>query len=135
LAILIWIFPVQEAYTYFTSAVTSVDLYSVALSFLIGCALFIFFLLLKDKFVILELTGQKIKIKKGKTTIETSWIDVESISQIQFVQPPIYRLTLKNMDGYILFNTNAFYASFNGFTTDLSDMGSLIKKKKKELGI
>jgi len=47
----------------------------------------------------------------------------------------LYKLKLKNYDGYLLFNTgqSGAYAPF--FIWDWSDMGSFIKKKKKELGI
>lgn len=96
----------------------------------------IIFLLLKDKFVRVELRNDLIKITQRNKTIEMSWLDVESITMIQFVQPPLYRLKLKNVDGYLLFNTSSVaFMSINGFTKDFSEMAKLITKKKRELGI
>jgi hypothetical protein len=62
-------------------------------------------------------------------------MDIEVISQIQFVYPPLYKIKIKDSDSILWFNTEAKYFNIAGFVTDISDMGELIKKKKKELGI
>jgi hypothetical protein len=51
------------------------------------------------------------------------------------ILPPLYKLRLKNYEDYFLFNTTTSGAQFMIFTWDGSDMGTLIKQKKEELGI
>ena len=96
---------------------------------------FLFFLLIKDKFVIVEMGNKTIRIKHLGEEEVVSWMDVEQVKLIQFVFPPLYKLKVKSWDGSVWFNTEPRYVSFNGFVTDRSDMGDLINKKKRELGI
>jgi len=102
---------------------------------LIGVLAFLFFFLIKDKFAIVELGNQTIKIKHNGQDKSVSWLDVEEIKLMQFVYPPLYRLKTRDSDDTVWFNTEPSYLSVNGFISDLSEMGDLIKKKKKELGI
>ena len=93
------------------------------------------FVLIRDKFAIVEVGSQSIKVQHNGKQQTFSWLDVEEVSLIQFVYPPLYKLKTKDSDETVWFNTDSNYISINGFMTDISDMGSLIKKKKKELGI
>lgn len=101
----------------------------------IGCIFLGLFLWLKDKFAIVELGGQRIRIKQNGVLAERYWTEVESIVQINGVTPPLYQLRIKGMPGYILFNTDSFISFAGLFIEDTSDMGTLIAKKKRELDI
>lgn len=95
----------------------------------------IVFLIIRDKFVIVKLGNQTINIKYKGQERAVSWLDVEQVKLIQFVYPPLYKLKTKDSENTIWFNTEPNFISANGFMKDLSDMGDLIKKKKRELGI
>jgi hypothetical protein len=94
-----------------------------------GCILLFFYL--KDKFVVVELGSQTIKIQKGRESINTSWLNVESVERLSFSTPPIYVLRLNDNDRYFLF----WNSSLNLLWTDDSEMGDMIRKKKKQLDI
>jgi len=111
------------------------DIWTTILFILIGFLVGLISLLLNSKLVIVEMNSQKLKIKKGDKEIELSWLDVEAVSMVPTVFPPLYKLRLKNYGDYFLFNTTRWGAQLMFFTWDWSDMGSLIKKKKNELGI
>lgn len=102
---------------------------------LISIAAFLFFLLVKDKFAIVKLGGQNITIQKKGQHKHLSWLDVDEVKQIGFIYPPLYKLKIKDFPESYWFNTAPTYLNISGFVTDMSDMGQLIKKKKKELGI
>jgi hypothetical protein len=109
---------------------------SITITFgLIGVLAFLVFVLIRDKFAIVELGNQTIMIKHKGEDKTVSWLDVEQVKLIQFVYPPLYKLRTKAIDETIWFNTEPNYISVNGFVTDTSEMGDLIKKKKRELGI
>lgn len=95
----------------------------------------IVFLVIRDKFVIVKLGNQTINIQYKGQEKAVSWLEVEEVKLIQFVYPPLYKLKTKDSDDTIWFNTEPNFISVNGLMTDLSDMGDLIKKKKRELGI
>src|SRR5688572_12159438 len=63
------------------------------------------FLAIKDKFAIVDLGNQTIKIKHNGQDRSVSWLDVEEIKLIQFVYPPLYRLKTKDTEKTIWFNT------------------------------
>jgi len=102
---------------------------------LIGLLFGLISILLIAKLVMVEMNNQNLKIKKGNKVIEVSWLDVDSVSMVPTVFPPLYKLRLKNYEDYFLFNTRRSGAQLMIFTWDWSDMGGLIKKKKSELGI
>ena len=101
----------------------------------IGIAAILIFLVLKNKFFVVELNNQEIKIFENKQEKRFDWSEIEKLNQIQFIYPPLYKIKIKNNDKTILFNTSGRYISISGVTTDISEMGDLIKVKKKELGI
>jgi hypothetical protein len=113
----------------------SVDLISTVIFGLFGLIAILVCFAIKDKFAIVELKNQTLIIRQNGVEMIVNWLDVTSISQIQFVQPPLYKLTTKGNDESIWFNTEPKFISINGFTSDLSEMGELIKKKKRELGL
>ncbi len=102
---------------------------------MIGIVSFLIFIAIKDKFVIVKLGGQNITIKNGENERKINWMEVESLSLIQFVYPPLYKLKVKGDEKVYWFNTENEFIKASGFVKDLSDMGDLIQKKKRELGI
>jgi len=94
-------------------------------------ALHIFF---RDKFVMVELGNQKIKIEKGKDLIEVNWLDVESISQSRLSGLGLWTLRVKKIDGYFLFGTGSSI-NIAGLILDTSEIADLIEKKKRDLKI
>jgi hypothetical protein len=102
---------------------------------LIGFVFILLFVAIKDKFAMVELENQTIKITNNEEEKSVEWYDIDSLKQMQFIFPPLYSLKIKDSDETIWFNTEARYISINGFTIDTSNMGELIKKKKRELGI
>lgn len=92
-------------------------------------------LLFGPHFVNVKLGGQNITILDYEPEEVVNWMDVESISKFWFVFPPLYKLKIKNEESYYLFTTKPSYVDTGIGTVDLSSMGSLIKRKKKELEI
>jgi hypothetical protein len=113
----------------------STDSFTTIIMGLIGLILVLVFFVIKDKFAIVELRNQTITIKQNGEERTLNWLDVVSVSQIQFIQPPLYKLKTKDSEETIWFNTEPKFVSINGFTSDLSEMGDLIAKKKRELGL
>ena len=131
-AIVSWIAP--ESMTVNGQSGTQ-DLSTTLIFALIALIVFLVFLLIRDNFAIVTLGNQTIKIKHKGQEKTISWLEVEKVKLIQFVYPPLYRLRTKDNEETIWFNTESNYIRINGFITDISDMGGLIKKKKRELGI
>jgi len=111
------------------------DLWTTVIMILVGILIGLMSLLFTDKLVIVEMTNQKLRLRKGDNVIEINWLDVETVSMVPTVFPPLYKLRLKNYDDYFLFNTTRWGAQLMLYTWDWSDMGKLIKRKKQELGI
>jgi len=89
------------------------------------------FLYLKNKFVVIELGGQTVKILRDKETIETTWQNVESVERVIFSTPSIYTIRIKDKDGYFIFWDSTI--SVLGF--DNSELGALISQKKQKLDV
>ena len=111
------------------------DISNTSILAVIAVLAFLFFLLIRDRFVIVELGNQSIKIKQSGQEKTVSWLDVEQVKLIPFVYPPLYKLRSKDNPEAVWFNTEPHYIGVNGFVSDLSEMGDLIKKKKRELNI
>jgi hypothetical protein len=111
------------------------DFFASIVFLLLGFFMIIIFFGISDKFVVVKLGGQSLIVKKGTWEKSINWLDVESLSLIQFVYPPLYRIKIRGIDKTLWFNTENQFISAGGFTSDLSEMGHLIKKKKSELGI
>jgi hypothetical protein len=108
------------------------DLFVTMVFILIGVFLIIIFFLIKNKFVLTSMGNQSIVIKKGEWEENVNWLDVESLSLMQFVYPPLYRIKIEGIEMAFWFNIENHFVIAGGFTTDLSDMGDLIQKKKRE---
>ncbi|MEQ9378585.1 MAG: hypothetical protein RIG68_25580 [Imperialibacter sp.] len=92
-------------------------------------------LLFSPHFVQIQLGGQNITILDDDENRIVNWFDVDSLTKFWFVFPPLYRLRIKDEEGYYLFTTQTAFIDTGVGTIDLSSMGSLIRRKKKELGI
>jgi len=101
----------------------------------IGIFMIIIFFSIKNKFVLASMGNQSKVIKADSFEKKVNWMEVESLSLIQFVYPPLYRIKVKGMEKRFWFNTENQFINVGGFTSDTSEMGDLIKKKKRELGI
>lgn len=101
----------------------------------IGIVSFPLFIAVKDKFVTVKLGGQTVTIKNGDGEKKINWMEVESLSLMQFIYPPLYKLKFKGDNKVYWFNTENKFIRSSGFVKDLSEMGDLIQKKKRELGI
>jgi hypothetical protein len=113
----------------------SIDFVTTVILCLIGLIFILLFFAVKDKFAIVEIGNQDVKIIIGYEVKSVGWFDIDSLKQIQFVFPPLYSLKIKDSDETIWFTTEARFISINGFIIDNSEMGELITKKKRELGI
>ncbi len=91
--------------------------------------------MIKDRVVKVKLGGQNITIFESNQTETVNWLEVESLKQLIFIEPPLYKLRIKDQEGYYLFVSQPYFLSFGFGTIDASDMGSFIKRKKRELGI
>ena len=69
-----------------------------------GSALFLtLFIHLKNKFVVVELGNQVVKIQNGEKTIERNWLEVNSIERLNFSSPSIYILRINKIKDYFIF--------------------------------
>ena len=102
---------------------------------IVGLISLIIFFIVNHKFVLVDLGGNKVTINNFTETIEAKWTEVESVSMIPFVHPPLYKIKLKNKDKMYLFTTQPNYFRLQDFVVDMSDMGNRIQKMKKELQI
>ncbi|WP_115870033.1 hypothetical protein [Marinoscillum furvescens] len=93
------------------------------------------YLLFSPHFLSVKLGGQNITILDYEPEKLVNWTNVESIRKFWFVFPPLYKLKIKNEEGYYLFTTQPTYMDTGIGTADLSFMGSFIRRKKKELNI
>ncbi|MEQ9287312.1 MAG: hypothetical protein RIG77_10415 [Cyclobacteriaceae bacterium] len=114
---------------------TKFDLFDLFIAMATSVLMIIFWLLIKDKVIVVKLGGQNITICENGEEEQINWLDIESLSQLIFIQPPLYKLRIKEREGYYLFVTQPFSISFGFGTYDMSEMGSIIKKKKRQLGI
>jgi len=106
-------------------------------SIILGLALIILNLAIMDRFRIAHLDEFDLYFP-GKQPLKFKWTEVKNINRIPFVTPPIYSVTFKNNDLKIIFNSESSFGyaeiEINGFfkSFDLSEMGSLIEKMKKD---
>jgi len=75
------------------------DLWTTAIFILVGLLLGMIPFLYMDKLVIVEISNQNIKIKKGKQVLVVNWLDVEKVAILPAIFPPLYKLQLKAYKG------------------------------------
>lgn len=111
------------------------DFFDLLIVFAIGLTFVILWLLIKDRVVNVKLGGQNITIFENGETEIINWMEVQSLKQLIFIEPPLYKLRIKNQSGYYLFVTQPIFLNFGFGIIDGSEMGAFIKKKKRELRI
>uniref|UniRef100_UPI00404B7C66 hypothetical protein n=1 Tax=Fulvivirga sp. TaxID=1931237 RepID=UPI00404B7C66 len=111
------------------------DIWATVIFLLLGLILVLIPFTYKERIIIVELNNLSIKIEKEGQLVDRSWLDVEYVRMLPVLFPPLYKLKFKNDDDYYLFNTSRWGAQFLFFSWDWSGMGSLIKRKKKELDL
>ncbi len=111
------------------------DLFDYFLLVAAGLLAWLLHLIFSSRIVQVRLGAQRISILNPDQEITFSWLQVESLAKVCFVTPPLYTLRIKNKAGFYLFTTQNKYIQSGFGVVDLSEMGALIKKKKKALGI
>lgn len=81
----------------------------------------------------------RLEIRDGGFVLDDSreeefvkWDQVEAIKIIPFFTPPLYKMRLKDREKAVLFVTGKTYVSVFFFSLDYSEMGKLIKAKKRQ---
>ena len=115
--------------------VIAADVYEVVGWLGLGVCALLIWLSYHRNVVRVSLGGQQITIIKSNSKESVSWMDVETIKSILWVDFPLYVLTIRDRPGYYLFTTQRHFVSFAFGSKDLSDMGAHIQRKKKELEI
>ena len=96
---------------------------------IVSSIFFLLFLLIKDKLKFVIVGKTKLIVKEKKQVREYSWLDVEQIKLIRFLK--LYKLKLKDEEAFYF----TAYGVVSMWVGDLSDMGVIIEKMKKELSI
>ena len=90
---------------------------------------FLIFFLIKDKLKFVIIGKTKLIVKESKQVKQYNWLDVEQIKLIRFLK--LYKLKLKGEEVFYF----TAYGAVSLWFGDLSDMGVIIEKMKKELSI
>jgi hypothetical protein len=80
-----------------------------------------------------QIFSDAISVESSEDIIEYDLKDVEVLEQIQFFQPPLYRLKIKGAPRTYIFVIHAMYIEFGAFVKDLSDDRNQLEKIKNTL--
>jgi hypothetical protein len=107
----------------------------VALIFFTMGMIFLFlFLLVNEKVRRVAIGKNKIVIIEGDRNVRFSWPEVKSLKIIPFFN--VYQLRIKGKrDTIYFFPSKNIDPAFGLMSRDLSKMGSLVEKRKREFGI
>ncbi len=107
----------------------------IALVFItIGLLCFIFFLIVTDKVRRVAVGKNKIIVIEGDRNVRFSWPEVKSLKIVPFLN--LYKLKLKGKKGYIyFFPSQNIDPAFGLLSKDISKMGEIVQKRKKQLGL
>jgi len=106
----------------------------VLMGFILSISLTIHFLI-KDYFVNVKLSENHLEIIQATYRESIAWNEIKSINKIPFISPPLYRFRTKAHNKMKLFISKPSYLQSSIGTADLSDMGELIRRKKREINI
>lgn len=95
-------------------------------------AVLIPWLVIKDRLIQLEVNNSGLLIYSDGKIEKVDWHQVERISQIVLVHPPLYKLKLREQDDYYIFIPRPFFISIGFWVWDISPMGKFIKQKKAQ---
>jgi len=107
----------------------------VALIFItMGLLCFVFFLILSDKIRRVAVGKNKIVVIEGDRNVRFSWPEVKSLKIVPFFN--LYKLKLKGKKGCIyFFPSHNIDPAFGLLNKDISKMGDIVQKKKKDYGL
>jgi hypothetical protein len=113
----------------------SAKTFFVALVFItIGLFSFVFFLVLTEKMRRVAVGKNKIIVIEGDRNVRFGWPEVKSLKIVPFFN--LYKLKLRGKKGCIyFFPSHNIDPAFGLLSTDTSKMGSIVQKRKKELGL
>lgn len=99
-----------------------------------GLVFFYVFLIVHDKVKRVAIGKNKIVIMEGDKNSRFSWPEVKSLRIIPFFN--LYKLKLRGKRNFIyFFPAKNIDPAFGLLATDISPMGNMVAKKKKEFGI
>ena len=84
---------------------TSLGIYALLVMLILGIVFIIICLSYKDNVVKVKIGGQNITIYEDGEEELINWMEVESLRQLIFIEPPLYKLRIRNREGYYLFTT------------------------------
>jgi hypothetical protein len=89
--------------------------------------LVIIHLIINPKISYVQIIGQDINIQSRSGILKKMTTDIDAINQIQFVNPPLYKLKFKDSKKSYIFVINKLYVQFGGYVADLSSDSKNIK--------
>ncbi len=92
-------------------------------------------LYLNKKLKLVKLNDSQFEISDSNYQRISNWEDIEKIKMLRLVAPPMYTVKFLDEDKAHLFVTRNSFISIAVYTWDLSEMGKIIKRKKRQLGI
>lgn len=101
--------------------------------FLMGLVLLGIHVVVNRKASYVQIFSDTVSVESSDGIHEYNLKDVEVLEQIQFFQPPLYRLRIKGAPRTYIFVLNAMYLEFGGFVKDLSDDRNQLEKIKNTL--
>lgn len=109
-------------------------LFAALTFFTIGVILFYAFLVVNDKIKRVAIGKNKIVVIEGHRNLRFEWPDVKSLKIVPFFQ--LYKLRVKGKRKSIyFFPSKSIDPAFGLLSKDISKMGELVDKKKKDHGI
>jgi hypothetical protein len=115
-------------------SLTAKNFFVALIFFTIGMIFFFLFLLVTDKIRRVAIGKNKIVVIEGDRNIRFAWPEVKSIRIIPVLN--VYKLKIKGKRNTIyFFPSKSIDPAFGLMTRDTSKMGSIVEKRKKELGI
>ena len=93
--------------------------------------LFIIYIIWKDKPAKVDMNDNFIVVKRAKENISVKWEEVDSIIQIPFCTPPLYRMSFKHTHKPVYFAFRSFFVLSIGFWS--FDFTGFLKDAKLKL--
>jgi hypothetical protein len=113
---------------------TGKNFFVALIFFTIGMIFLFLFLLVTDKIRRVAIGKNKIVIIEGDRNIRFAWPEVKSLTLIPFFN--LYKLRIKGKRNAIyFFPSRNIDPAFGLLARDTSKMGSIVEKRKRELGI
>ena len=109
------------------------NVFSSLVFFTIGLIFFFIFIILNDKIKRVAVGKNKIVVMEGARNVRYEWPEVKSLKIIPFFN--VYKMKVKGRKGSIyFFPSKNIDPAFGIISKDLSRMGEIVSKRKKEFG-